>query len=420
MTVQEETELIDLLPTIPPGGSAFYTPGLVNRKFHEGVSRKVPKLHIGIWPSDIRKTDSSQTCLWSNAFDINSNFESFVPIKDAVDVKVKVEKVAMVIDVIIQPISKADVSAKEIRSRISGKDTKVISESEHESSKVCIEMEKDETETAKVTRHQTRLLYSMGLHMHHLCVILQDESDSETKSEVIRVSVDNLYLAHYPSSQGFAENLTSDKHHVCTSVCAASIQIDNQIFYDKGLYDFPVIFVKQSNTVKKLSDIPEFQSLSVIEKLAVMKSTSFAHMQIIMEEDVLGNTVIGTVELAIEPSVVNIDDNFVFRILKEVEGLIPTKLSDSKHSRIDVKKLPKSFRKISGVLSCPIRIKHLCIQPIAVLLSVHASLKLFIASDRTPLSFSSFDKEGITSTTHQLIQVLVMHYASGALFRAGM
>ncbi|KAJ8322215.1 hypothetical protein KUTeg_000686 [Tegillarca granosa] len=400
VTVQEETELIDLLPTIKPGGI-------------------VPKLHIGIYPSDIGKIDSSQACLWSNAIDVNSNFESFVPIKNAVDVKVKVEKVAMVINVTIQPISKVDVSAKEIRSRISGKDTKVISESEQESFKVCLEMEKEETENAKITFDETRLLYSIGLHIHHICVILQDESDSQTISEVLRVSVDNLFLAHHPSSQGFTENSLSEKYHICTSVCAASIQIDNQLFYAKGLFDFPVIFIKQSNAAKTMFAVPEFHSLSVIEKLAVMKSTSFAHMQIIMEEDILGNPVIGTLELAIEPSVVNIDDNFVFRILKEIEGLIPTNLSDSKHSRIDIKKLPKSFRKMSGVLSCPIRIKHLCIQPISVLLSVHASMKLFIASDRTPLSFGSFDKEGVTSTTHQLIQVLVMHYASGALFRAG-
>ncbi|KAJ8322323.1 hypothetical protein KUTeg_000794 [Tegillarca granosa] len=419
VTVQEETELIDLLPTIKPGGIVFYTPGLINRKFHEGIFRKVPKLHIGIYPSDIGKIDSSQACLWSNAIDVNSNFESFVPIKNAVDVKVKVEKVAMVINVTIQPISKVDVSAKEIRSRISGKDTKVISESEQESFKVCLEMEKEETENAKITFDETRLLYSIGLHIHHICVILQDESDSQTISEVLRVSVDNLFLAHHPSSQGFTENSLSEKYHICTSVCAASIQIDNQLFYAKGLFDFPVIFIKQSNAAKTMFAVPEFHSLSVIEKLAVMKSTSFAHMQIIMEEDILGNPVIGTLELAIEPSVVNIDDNFVFRILKEIEGLIPTNLSDSKHSRIDIKKLPKSFRKMSGVLSCPIRIKHLCIQPISVLLSVHASMKLFIASDRTPLSFGSFDKEGVTSTTHQLIQVLVMHYASGALFRAG-
>jgi vacuolar protein sorting-associated protein 13B len=53
------------------------------------------------------------------------------------------------------------------------------------------------------------------------------------------------------------------------------------------------------------------------------------------------------------------------------------------------------------------------------LISVHASLKVFIASDKTPLVFGKFEKKGLSTTSHQLVRVLAMHYASGALFRAG-
>ena len=39
----------------------------------------------------------------------------------------------------------------------------------------------------------------------------------------------------------------------------------------------------------------------------------------------------------------------------------------------------------------PVRLQRLSIQPVNLLVSIHASLKLYIASDHTPLSFSLFE-----------------------------
>lgn len=67
----------------------------------------------------------------------------------------------------------------------------------------------------------------------------------------------------------------------------------------------------------------------------------------------------------------------------------------------------------------PLRLHRLTIQPISLLVSIHASLKLYIASDHTPLSFSLFERGPVCTTARQLVHALAMHYAAGALFRAG-
>lgn len=67
----------------------------------------------------------------------------------------------------------------------------------------------------------------------------------------------------------------------------------------------------------------------------------------------------------------------------------------------------------------PVRLQKLTIQPIHLLVSIHASLKLYIASDHTPLSFSLFERGPLCTTARQLVHALAMHYAAGALFRAG-
>lgn len=67
----------------------------------------------------------------------------------------------------------------------------------------------------------------------------------------------------------------------------------------------------------------------------------------------------------------------------------------------------------------PVRLQRLTIQPVNLLVSIHASLKLYIASDHTPLSFSVFERGPLCTTARQLVHALAMHYAAGALFRAG-
>lgn len=67
----------------------------------------------------------------------------------------------------------------------------------------------------------------------------------------------------------------------------------------------------------------------------------------------------------------------------------------------------------------PVRLQRLTIQPVSLLVSIHASLKLYIASDHTPLSFSLFERGPVCTTARQLVHALAMHYAAGALFRAG-
>lgn len=73
----------------------------------------------------------------------------------------------------------------------------------------------------------------------------------------------------------------------------------------------------------------------------------------------------------------------------------------------------------AGALVSPVRLQRLTIQPVSLLVSIHASLKLYIASDHTPLSFSLFERGPVCTTARQLVHALAMHYAAGALFRAG-
>lgn len=71
------------------------------------------------------------------------------------------------------------------------------------------------------------------------------------------------------------------------------------------------------------------------------------------------------------------------------------------------------------ILSAPLRLQNLKIDPVSILLSVHTSVRLYVALDHSPLYFGTFEKKSILTTPYRLGNALTMHYLSGAIFGAG-
>lgn len=455
-------------PCIPIGQNVFYTPALINGTFGDDIANtRLPSLHIAINSKDLQPSQSSDKSLmqvqgqgqissegqtpaeghmskegqgqtlsvrnlvWSRSIDVNSDMEMFVPISGCIDVKVKVRKVAMVTFITVETISKAEVSAKAIRSRLTGQERTVTTVPQEYPADTSLNdslqsvPKENSMETLKklneiFSPRVPKLELSAGVRFRHMTISLKDETtSSEEVSEVLRISMDELFLAYYPSGNVSMDEL--ENAHSCISACVGVIQVDNQLFHSKGLYDFPVLFIPQTIPDPSKLTLPNLQNLSTMEKFAVLKSISFSHVQIVLGTNVLDQSIIRRLEFGIQPLMANIDDGFILRLLKEVEGLIPTNMSHSNKKKfcVLVKKLPRSFQVVSCMHSSPVKVEHLCIQPITLLFSIHASLKLFIASDRTPLAFKKFERKDVCGIMHQVVRVLAMHYATGALFRAG-
>lgn len=58
--------------------------------------------------------------LWSYGIDVATEHDTFVNLPECSDVKVHIEKVGHTTCIYIDPITRAEISAKEIRSRIKG------------------------------------------------------------------------------------------------------------------------------------------------------------------------------------------------------------------------------------------------------------------------------------------------------------
>lgn len=426
ITTQEETELISLLPTIPVGGAMYYTPPYLNSTFPQvNDKHSIPKLHL--CSSDIYQNDSSKA-KWSNPIDLLIAADNFVSIPDIADVKVHVQQVAMVTHVTISPITKADISAKEIRSRLKGQDKTVVVESGNvekldsktviaETLKHSLEHENPLNATEEVEKKaESTWKVSCGILVCKLSFIVQDESTPYTRSEIIRFTMDNLFFAQYPASD-LVEQLDYSRNCIVFSV--GDMQLDNQL-QSHGNFDFPVIFVRQdSENNRYVCNYEQLSQLNILEKHAVLKCDSIVHVQLVLGQVNGRSSVIETVECAMKPMSFYIEDTFIYHCIKEAEGFLQVPMSIPEPHPVSVQKLPSLAKSLSRTMSSPIVIGHLCIQPVTMMMSVHASMKVFIASDHTPLTFGKFEKSHLCTTSYQITRVLVMHYASGALFRAG-
>ena len=193
------------------------------------------------------------------------------------------------------------------------------------------------------------------------------------------------------------------------------LQIDNQMF-GHGNYDFPVMLLKQSTSEPTLKIDEAFFEKNSEDRIKELQK-SFVCVCFSVCTDVLkSQSCVEKVNISAQPGILYLEDTFVYDTLRRIDRFMPTSMSVISWTN---QVLPKEVKYTSNMLSKPIRLQDLVIQPIKLELSIHASLKLFIASDNTPLAFGRFEKSQVVTTSQQFVRSLVMHYASGALFRAG-
>ncbi|RUS71063.1 hypothetical protein EGW08_021167, partial [Elysia chlorotica] len=119
--IQEQVELVSDLPWVPSRGWCHYTPPNVNAEFVNRESLAVPKLFFRA--CNLPKSSSNMESgfsEWSSPIQTSGNTDAFIQLRGFCDLKVAIETVGMVTHLVIRPVSKAEVSAREIRSRLKG------------------------------------------------------------------------------------------------------------------------------------------------------------------------------------------------------------------------------------------------------------------------------------------------------------
>uniref|UniRef100_A0A4W6EZE5 Vacuolar protein sorting 13 homolog B n=1 Tax=Lates calcarifer TaxID=8187 RepID=A0A4W6EZE5_LATCA len=254
-------------------------------------------------------------------------------------------------------------------------------------------------------------------------VALSDDITSPSGSvELLRLTLTKLLLSLAPAPTSLPPELAADPGVGAATISAlmpdtslievycSSLQVDNQL-YNRASFHFPVLLCQDQRGGADpggpwSSDANPTESPDALEEF---KRSCFLQLRIILAED---KCTVEEFSLQLCPARVYLEDTFVYYIKTLFYTYIP-------ESAMASAVLHKLVLQSMQALVNPVRLRKLTIQPVNLLVSIHASLKLYIASDHTPLSFSLFERGPLCTTARQLVHVLAMHYAAGALFRAG-
>lgn len=243
-----------------------------------------------------------------------------------------------------------------------------------------------------------------------ITISLMDEVHSSVEFvEVLRIQANMGQFMSFPVPSK-ESNLLVQSFQFAVS----TIQVDNQD-YRSGRYDFPVIF-KGNEGLSQREDRIISNFADIAEK---NKSECFITLEMAVEVKEGGKVaVLKDLTIHFNDAEVFIEDQFIFDMLHYCRTFPKAALI---HSRTPTsgEVLPGKVKVSLTALKGPISMQHLTIKPITVLASVHASMKIFVAVDRTVLNFGQFDTGPVFTTASQLGQALSVHYTSGAIFKAG-
>lgn len=241
------------------------------------------------------------------------------------------------------------------------------------------------------------------------------------RTEIVLLSLDNVCISVKP--QFMRED--SEQLNVCVTV--GDLQLDNQMFQHGG-FDFPVILIGQ---VPK-HNLGHGFSLSTPVSHLMEQFSSDSLIVFSASLEILNNrghtcSVMKQLEISFGPLCAYVEDTLITKLTEYLMCFLPTTLvllppADSGSSvspSASLVPIPKITSWDSRQVAFPLRLHMLTIQPLSLLLSVHTSLRLYIALDHSPLQFSAFERRTLITTPYRLGHSLTMHYLSGAIFGAG-
>ncbi|XP_039314180.1 vacuolar protein sorting-associated protein 13B [Solenopsis invicta] len=242
-------------------------------------------------------------------------------------------------------------------------------------------------------------------------VILQDINENAQRIEVASLSMTDLVVT-----------VNSKARFINLYCYIGDLQLDNQLF-DQGGFDFPVVLINQNPLLNR--EMAFYSNNCLMTNMERIKQDSLVAIEYVWE--INGNMIASKeYRMKIAPISAYIEDTYITQLLDYATSMIPPRLvlddgirKTQPIAALNAMCIPDYIMIDSKILSKPLRLQNFVIEPLSILLSVHTSMRLYIALDHSPLYFGIFERKNLLTTPYRLGNALTMHYLSGAIFGAG-
>ncbi|TSK20268.1 Vacuolar protein sorting-associated protein 13B [Bagarius yarrelli] len=255
---------------------------------------------------------------------------------------------------------------------------------------------------------------SFHVILSEVSVAFCDDITSPTGSvELLRLTMSKILLLLPLPELTVCDKLTSHGQNV--QILCGSLQVDNQL-YSCSSFHFPVLLCQEQ--ISSSDSNWGFKDLILNrEALEELRQMSFVCVDLTLSNS---RYHVEKVSFKLKPARIYLEDTFMYYLKTLFHTYVPvSSVGENRVFRDPSVNIPLQVYQSMQTLVWPVHLHQLLIEPVSLLISIHASLKLYIASDHTPLFFSIFERGQLFTTPRQLIHALTLHYAAGALFRAG-
>ncbi|XP_076295219.1 vacuolar protein sorting 13B isoform X2 [Lasioglossum baleicum] len=461
-TILSDTAHFTWTCEIDSGASCHYSiPSVSNRLPDAPVSTASNVLLFSAVTNHGDQIAENKELRWSRGINLSSIssvlVDQYVRLPFYGDVKLIMQNRCYTMYISIVPISQEEVSARDIRSRLLRKEVDIkevevlhtkytdtteddklinVQSSDSSTSVTTFFSAQDETlnteaapqinlqqsitsldnsknsDDAKVTEESASKEGSATVCLRGITIIIMhDMNENAQRIEVASLSMTDIIVTVAVRSR-----------MVNLSAFIGDLQLDNQMF-DQGGFDFPVVLISQSPLVTK--GVGYYTQNCLLNKIEQIRENSLITVDYVME--IQGHIrALKELYLKIAPISAYIEDTYITQLLNYASSMVPPRFfipDDGKKMRPLVATTGVCMSDYiivdAKILSDPLRLQNFKIEPLSILLSVHTSVRLYVALDHSPLYFGTFEKKNVLTTPYRLGNALTMHYLSGAIFGAG-
>ncbi|XP_028899829.2 intermembrane lipid transfer protein VPS13B isoform X2 [Zeugodacus cucurbitae] len=401
---------------VPAYSKCYYTPPELYTNFPD-VESTTCNITLALYKDNPTK----KTLKWSKPIRTDRTWEKFLYIPNHGDVKVIVCDKHRVTRIFVYYIAQLEFSVKDLRSRLLTSKASTDAESPNSSllsisPSTAIHEPITMSRIPAKCRHfsnecNTKTQLKIRCFIKELIVSLHADGKTNdcTKSEIVSLYADDTLIA-------FDDDDDDRELHLLLP----NLQLDNQN-YVCGQYDFPVVLCAQQLYERKQTVPPVHfldRTYQILRNRGLM-----AHFNIGFFEDEMK---LHSIVCTFSPMRIYIEDSYLNCLLDAIVDCTPSNCAyrlEQSASRITLSSgeylLPRVIVGQAMCIAEPLQIREFQIEPLSVLLSVHTSIRLYIALDHSPLSFSTYNRQHILTMPLRFGQSLSMHYLSGAIFGAG-
>lgn len=248
---------------------------------------------------------------------------------------------------------------------------------------------------------------AVASHITSIDVIILDD---ELREEVCAITLNDLAIHHNLLPPEPCPDVGSES---VLSIAIGALQIDNQSTDD---YDhFPVVLLPLREVSQRYRG--ESPQNAPFSEMPASSCRSFFRTTIKAFKCNNNLAFIDNVAIHTQPLEVYAEDTFIYRIMSLLDSYSPPRQSyETSKKDATLIELTSAANRILH----PINVGDVEIDDIRILLSIHASIKMFLATDHMPIVLGKFTICPARTTQKELTRWILYHYATQALVRAGL